>query len=133
MLKKHRRHLTNWKIISFQLSFLKQELDHPIIEPNFYWVLCTVCTKLFHMPWKFYSHNSIKEWPGHQLCGVTYIITVVGRDEGKWKATLILYSLGKYLYFNTKEFSHLYSSLPHWLPYWTPCFLWVVISKEESH
>lgn len=40
MLKKHRGHLINNRKIIFQPSFLKQELDHPIIKPNFYWVLC---------------------------------------------------------------------------------------------
>lgn len=34
---KPRGHVVNTrKIISCQLSFLKQELDHPTIEPNFY-------------------------------------------------------------------------------------------------
>ena len=89
-------------MISFQHSFLTQELDHPIIEPNR--VLCAkyALSSFTHLG----SFILIRELARHQLCGVTYSLTVVVKHDGKQKATLILYSLGKFLHLNTKESPH---------------------------
>lgn len=74
------------------------------------------------MPWKLYSPNSHRDWPEHQLYGVTSILGVVG-DDGKWKATLILCSLGKYLYLNRTESPHFY---PIGSPVNPKSFLWAL-------
>lgn len=128
MLEKHRRQLINRDMISFQPSFLIQELDHHITEP-----IRVLCAKYalssFTRLGSFILIILIRELAGHQLCRMTYSLTVVGKHDGKWKATLILYSLGKFLHLNTKESPHFY---PIGSPISTKCFLSAVISRGRS-
>lgn len=129
ILKKHRGHPNNIrekkkpKYIYIYLlsgtyiynlsSFLKPELNHPIIEPNFYWVLyARYCVKHFHIPWELYSHNShnAMTW-----ASAVWSDLHLDHDSGGWwmkMQSINIYFLGKCLYFNTKESLHFYPFEP---------------------
>lgn len=83
---KHRAHLISNRKITFQLSLLKQELDHPITEPNLLLSAVPSICSTFHMPWELNSHQSHK--------GMSWA-SAVGRGSLKMESNSYLALPGK--------------------------------------